>query len=61
MRLAQRFRPMRWNKTIRVNTKKAQKLVRENHAVLAALAAEDAPKAKKAPAKKAAAKKADAE
>ncbi len=38
MRLARRIRPLRWNKTIRANSKKNSKRIRANHELLKALA-----------------------
>lgn len=38
MRLARRIRPLRWNKTIRANSKKNSKRVRTNYELLKTLA-----------------------
>ncbi len=38
MRLARRIRPLRWNKTIKANTKKNAKRIRANHDLLKSLA-----------------------
>jgi hypothetical protein len=37
-RLARRIRPLRWNKTIRANSKKNNKRIRENHDLIKSLA-----------------------